>query len=125
MDQEEINNRLVEAGYIAPPEPSLRQKLEAIAAQEGLQINPKQDYKIELMEEAGRCYCTPDRKCPCTERHSDFSQWGACLCRILVSQEYLDRQNSYDLRPKTPKSKVEMTKDEKEAQKALLKKLGI
>lgn len=71
----------------------LRQRLEERAAGLGCVINPLQAHKIPLMEASGHCACTPNgsRTCPCDLIGEEIEEYGACLCRVIVTPAYRDR----------------------------------
>ena len=75
----------------------LRAKLEELAKSLGCVINPYQDFKIPQMEASGICACTPDgsRKCPCDHVVDEVLEYGACLCRVVVTEQYLKKHEAY------------------------------
>lgn len=77
---------------------TLRERLEALAKRHGLVINPFQEAKIAWMEKHGHCACTEERRCPCGNIAGDVKRWGTCLCRVLVTPEYLEKQKKYQWR---------------------------
>lgn len=72
----------------------IKANLEQFADDNNLIINPYVESKIEWMElHGGQCYCEPsgERSCPCEHALNDVAQFnGACLCRVLVTQERLE-----------------------------------
>ena len=83
-------------------------KLEALAKQLGCLVNPYQAHKIPDMEASGICACTPDgsRSCPCDHVVDEVLEYGACLCRVIVTTQYLKKHEAY-LRRKAKSSAPE------------------
>lgn len=75
----------------------LRTRLDALAKQLGCVVNPHQEHKIPEMEASGKCACTPDgsRSCPCDLVVDEVLEYGACLCRVIVTEQYLKKHEAY------------------------------
>lgn len=92
-----------------------KEKVVKCAEENDLDLNPKNMFKVEWMEEhGGRCFCDPfsDRRCPCKNMLEDIKRFnGNCLCAVFMTHERLKEL----LSRKPPK---QLTDEEKKIRKA-------
>ena len=85
----------------------LRAELEVKAKELGLIFNEGMSALVEeAAENDRRCHCDHDRRCPCDMIMSDVGLYGSCLCRVLVTQEWLDKRLKRQAAASKPRKKA-------------------
>jgi len=99
-------------------------ELQVRAEELGLVVN---EGMVALVEEAAendrQCHCDHERRCPCDRIAADVAEYGSCLCRVLVTPEWLEKRAKRAAAAAKPKKKVKRQK-RRELTKAERKLLG-
>jgi len=81
---------------VTKEERELKEKILEVVEAHGWHIHPKKDltaHARRVVELGGICPCKQARTCPCPELWEDIEERGACICTMIVSDDYLQAWN--------------------------------
>lgn len=93
MNEVSINGLKEEKKAVTAEERELKKKILDFVEEHGWYIHPKKSLDThvkKVIELGGACPCQAARSCPCPEAEEDIVKRGACVCTIIVNDDYLE-----------------------------------